>query len=141
MPAGFIGYPAQLRVSSDGSSFTKIAYVETLGELGAEAADVEVTNMDSPNGYREYIGGLRDPSELSFGCVWDPDDATHDATSGLIAMFDSQAVLYWELICADPSSTKGSFQGRVKSYKISTPKDDKSMLNINIKMSGGITWS
>lgn len=45
--------------------FTTVAESVTIGEIGETADEVEVTNMDSGTS-KEYIGGLKDGSQVEF---------------------------------------------------------------------------
>lgn len=60
-----IFYGALVERSSDDLAYTAIPGVKTIGIPEEDVDYQEITNLDSPNGYREYIVGLKDAGEAS----------------------------------------------------------------------------
>lgn len=61
-----IPYGGTVEVSSDGSTFAEIPEVKGIPVPAKTQEYLDVTNLDSAHGYREYIPGLKDGGELSF---------------------------------------------------------------------------
>ena len=56
-------------------TFKSVGEITSLGKSGAKADTVDVTNMQSPDGFREFISGLRDCGEVSCTVNFVVDDA------------------------------------------------------------------
>lgn len=56
-----------------------IAGVKNLDGPGTQLAFIETTDFDSTGGFREYVGTLKDPGQMSFTLNFDPDSAGHEA--------------------------------------------------------------
>lgn len=68
MSNAFIGHGATLERSDDGLAWTAIPEVKGV-PIPEESQDfVDVTNLDSPGGFREYIKGLKDIGEITVDC-------------------------------------------------------------------------
>lgn len=73
MSEAVIAYGATVERSTDGTTYTSIPEAKGIAVPATVRDYVEVTNLDSPNGYREYIKGLRDAGELSVPANYTPD--------------------------------------------------------------------
>lgn len=77
----------------EGLEETPIAYLFNLGEIGGEADEIDTTDFDSPNGYKESIPGLKDGGEVPYeGNLKDSE-----AYSTLLDLFESQEVKSWKV--------------------------------------------
>lgn len=56
-----IGYGTLLKLGNDASpqSYTTIAEVKSINGFGFTGNEVEATHMESPNGYTEFVAGLK----------------------------------------------------------------------------------
>lgn len=71
------GFGAQIYLVEDGTK-TLIPGLRGDPVLAEEQAEqIEVTSHDSPDGRREYIGGLIDTVERTLEFYYDPDEQTH----------------------------------------------------------------
>lgn len=66
MSEAIIPYGGTVEVSSDGSIWDEIPECRGIPVPTKTQEYPEVTSLDSPNGYREYVAGLKDGGELSF---------------------------------------------------------------------------
>ena len=131
------GFGTTIAYSTDGgTTYTDIGGIhDTISgpELSADA--VEVTDHDSADGWREYIGGLKDAGEVGFKVNWDPADTQHDA---LVAQVGN--VIDWKITFPDGAST-ATFQGIMTNYTPDVPLDDRMTAEITIKITGAVTWA
>lgn len=65
MTQAIIAYGALVERSQDGSAFTQMLEAKGVALPQVEQDYQEVTHLQSPNGYREYIKGMKDAGELS----------------------------------------------------------------------------
>ena len=109
-----------------------------LGVMSRELPDA--THLGSPGGYREFIGGLRDGGEVTLDLNWLPGDATHDANTGLLSIFNSNNTgKNWRITLPTTPTTTVSFSGPVSAFEPDIPVDDKISLSVTIKVSGAVT--
>ena len=80
-----LGYPCTLAVDATPGSYTTIAAVLDVDFPSVQTDAQDFASRDSSS-KREYTGGLRDGGELTFDVLYDPDDATHDTSAGLVAI-------------------------------------------------------
>lgn len=89
----------------------EIVDIRVLGEFGVESEEIDVTTLDSPDGYRETIGSLKDAGEITFeGFV-----KTAGNMADLFALAESQAVETYKVEFPDGATAK--FDGWIKSFK------------------------
>lgn len=134
-----IGQGAQLSHSTDGVSYTAIATLTEIGEFGiGEGDDIDGTNHDSPDGFREFTRGLIDPGEITFSGIWS------GAASQLLPATGSNTGIsngpnnvndYFKIVL--PASL-GTWTGRGywKSFKVNPQLDDLLEFTGSIKVSG-----
>jgi len=135
-----ISYGATVKRSTDGVTYTAIPEVKGVAIPQVEQEYPEVTNMDSPNGYREFIKGLKDAGEIEV-----PAGYTHAGFTQQLA--DSQAAdaIYYEVTLRPaPDQTAGDeflFRGfptpRLTPGDIGDPID----MTIVIRTTGDFTWT
>jgi hypothetical protein len=64
-------------------TFVAIGEITALGKSGAKADTPDVTNMQTPDGVREFISGLRESGEISCTVNYVVDDSSQAAVEGL----------------------------------------------------------
>ena len=89
----------------------RIANLTSIGEIGVESEEIDTTDLDSPDNYKEFIAGSKDAGEVSLaGNI--KDEANVEK---MLALAESQSVEQWEV--AYPSGAKWEFKAFVKSFK------------------------
>lgn len=90
-----------------------IAGLTSIGEIGTESGEIDVTTLDSPDGFREFLAGLKDGGEIPFeGFV-----TTESDFEALMDLADAQTNESWEVEW--PDGAKAWFVAFVKSCKTS----------------------
>ena len=82
------GYGIELKVGANPAAVTATVVMGGLTDIPPPSftrESIDVTAHDSTDGYREFLGGLKDPGELTMTLNWTPGNATHDVA---IAMMD-----------------------------------------------------
>ena len=176
--AGFSGHGAGLFVIPDVATaiaetvatWTKVGNTRDISGPSLSTNDVDVTNNDSENHFKEYIAGLIDPGEVTFDIVLDPDERTHIGTSNsLLAWELDRLVRHWRLLLpidgdlvmakaggsglytvASGIATTGSFDatkdtfikfdGFVKGFDIATPMEEAIMASLTIRTTGNVEF-
>jgi predicted secreted protein len=136
MTNAMIGYQTQVYVSDQNSPglWTPIAEVIEVTPPNAQADDVDATHMLSPNRTREYIVGLIEPGEASFGMNRIPGGTTEVLLQGLQT---SGALRNWRFVW--PNNTEWLFSAYVKGYETSSPLDDRMTATCTLKVAGATT--
>lgn len=114
----------------------KIANLTSIGEIGVESEEIDATDLDSPNGYKEFIAGAKDAGEVSLaGNI--KDEASVEA---MLSLAESQSIEEWEV--KYPSGATWTFSGFVKSFKDGekTP-DGLATFSAAIRISGKPTYT
>ena len=89
----------------------KIANLTSIGEIGVESEEIDATDLDSPNNYKEFIAGSKDAGEVSIaGNIKDESNVEK-----MLALAESQSLEEW--VVEYPSGAKWTFTAFVKSFK------------------------
>lgn len=113
-----------------------ISDLSSIGEFGVESDEIDVTSLDSPDNYKEFIAGAKDSGEVPFsGFI--KSEANHE---DMLELADAQTNKLWEV--AFPQGAKAWFTAFVKSYKEgeSTP-DGVRTFSGALRISGKVTYS
>ncbi|MCM2580444.1 phage tail tube protein [Streptomyces meridianus] len=130
--AGLDGYGTQLERSDMAATpvFTAIANVTSINPPSMERETQDVTAHDSPDAWREFIGGLKDGGEVSIDVNYDPRE--HD---DLIVDFGDAAPRDYKVVWP---GTLGSweFKALLTGFEPEAPHDDKLAASLTFKVSG-----
>ena len=109
----------------------KIANLTSIGEIGVESEEIDATDLDSPDNYKEFIAGSKDAGEVSLA-----GNIKNEANvEKMLALAESQSMEEW--VVEYPSGAKWTFNGFVKSFKDGekTP-DGLATFSATIRVSG-----
>ncbi len=97
--------------SGDETADLKIANLTSIGEIGVESDEIDSTDHDSPDNYKEFIPGSKDGGEVSIaGNIKDESNVEK-----MLALAESQSIEPWTV--KYPSGAKWQFNAFVKSFK------------------------
>ena len=88
-----------------------IADLTSIGEIGVESEEKDVTTLDSANGYKEYIAGLKDAGEVSLAGII----KSETSMEAMLALAESQSVEEWTV--EFEGGATWVFDAFVKSFK------------------------
>lgn len=115
---------------------TTIAEVTSIPDVGPVSEMVEVTNLDSPNGYREYIAGLKDGEEFPVEMNFLPGNLSQ---AGLRTNQDNGTAATYSIIWTGAGET-WTFSALVRSTKASgSSPNDPLKKTVTFKLTGPIT--
>lgn len=109
----------------------RIANLTSIGEIGVESEEIDATDLDSPDNYKEFIAGSKDAGEVALaGNIKDESNVEK-----MLALAESQTIEEW--VVTYPSGAKWTFNGFVKSFKDGekTP-DGLATFSATIRVSG-----
>lgn len=110
--------------------FTAIAGITNLGGPELERETYDVTAHDSPDAWREFVGGLKDGGEVSLDINYNP--AVHDV---LVADFGDDTPrdyrITWPQVLAE-----WDIKAVMTGFNPEAPHDDKMSAEITLKVTG-----
>lgn len=120
----------------------------TLAEVANASFDgtaqnaIDVTTHDSANRTNELIKGMIDPGTLTLDLNYNPDLASHNSVTGVLADLGSVDIPYWELTfpVAMPSPPTWNFLAFVTSFPLAFDLTDKITSSVNLQITGAVTY-
>ncbi|WP_033818882.1 phage tail tube protein [Kitasatospora sp. MBT63] len=131
--AGIDGFGTQLKRGDGGGPevYTAVANVTSISPPGLSRETLDVTTHGSPNGWMEFIGGLKDGGEVSADVNYDPSE--HDS---LIDDFEDSEPRSWQIVFPDDATTTWTFDAILTGLEPDAPYDDKLTASLTWKVSG-----
>ena len=117
---------------SDGA-WVKIAGVLSIGGPTMSRDTIETTSLDNTDGYKSFIGALRDGGDVSFSMIF--ARAEYETMKD---DFEDDAPQNYEIVLPDADNTTLEFEGLVTELPLDVPIDDKITCDIGIKISGKV---
>ncbi len=124
-------------------AFVTVAEVTNITGPGLSQEMIDVTSHESPD-YREYIPGIGDGGEVTFDLNYIPDNASHDATAGILKDWEDQlsGVLStprnYKLVWTDVSNTEWIFPAWLSSFEpgANASGTEKLLASVTLKVTG-----
>ena len=121
---------------------TAIAELTNIGGPSLSADTLDVTSLDSADGYREFIQGVRDGGEISIEGNFIPGNAGQVA---LVTDLNDGSLDAYTITFPAAMATTWTFNAIVTAFECSAPFDDKASFTATLKVSGkpvlGVTVS
>lgn len=132
-----------LALSTDGgSTYKKVAEVTGIGDVGADASEIDVSHTESPDDQMEYIGGMADGSEFTVDGNFVP------ATIADALYLDHEAVMLLRgtvldvrITWTDTGGTKWEFPALLKGFRVRGAVGEKVAMSLTFKVSGAMDLS
>lgn len=133
-----IGHGTRIMRSADRTSAgarTTVGRVRDVTPPAVARDPVETTDMESPDRWREYIGGGKDAGELSFEITFDPGSA--ETTQFMGDLNDDEANYYFIVF---PDASEWGFLALLTGFEPGVPVLDKMTATVTYKLSGKPGW-
>jgi len=117
-----------------GTAWAPIAEVNSISGPSMSRETIDVTSLDSTGGYREFIGGFRDPGTIQLSMNF-----TRTTFDLMQADFESPDSANYEIVLGDDENTSLEFVGFVTELPIEVTADDKVTSSVTIKITGQVT--
>lgn len=121
---------------ADPEVFTAIAEPTNISGPGITREALDVTSHQSPNAYMEFVGGLKDPGEVTVDVRYDP--AEHDS---LLADFEDPEPRNYRIVWPDPATTTWTFAAIMTGFEPEGPYDDALSASLTFKVTSKPTLS
>jgi hypothetical protein len=132
-----------LAVAAIGSKILRngaaIAEVINIDLSGAKLDLVDITNMDSVGGYKEWLPTLREGGEVS--CEANLLPGGGGALATLETDFDGQLPQAWTITVSNPVVSTVTFNAYVMDIGLKLAHDKQSLLNFKLKVTGPKVFS
>jgi predicted secreted protein len=139
--AGF-GSVVNFGTTTGTTTSATLANVTNIAGLDGETEIIDVTSHDSSSAYREKVASFIDAGQLTLDVNFDPNSATHRATSGgVMWLRDQRIVAPWKVTFPGTPVHSVSFMAIVKNAGFEDPFDDKMTMSVTLEVSGSATWS
>lgn len=129
-----IGHGADFLRSDTGASGGNFGTVGEVLDITPPAISrdaVESTHMGSPEGWREFIGGLKDGGEAQIEINFAPGSATATA---FLNDINADAPGYYKIVF--PDATEWGFSALATGLEPGIPIDDRMTATFTVKISG-----
>jgi hypothetical protein len=120
-------------------TYTAVAMVRDFNGPGLINAFDESTHHQSTGSYSQYVPTTHDVGEITFEIAYDPNNATHDPSTGLIQWWTDKSIEFFDVVF--PDATHWYFQGYVGSFTPKAPVKGLLAADVMIKPSGPMNLS
>jgi len=135
------GYGIELRVGPTTVATTATVLLGGLTDIPAPSftrESIDVTAHDSPDCWREFIGGVEDPGELSIALNWTPGNATDDV---LIAMMDEDDPRLFEVRFPQVTPVRiCTYSAVLTSFEPTGAVEGQLTASLTLRVSGKPEW-
>lgn len=94
---------------------------------------IDVTTLNSTDGFREFISGMADGGEVSFSGNYDPKDAGQAQVLNALTTGNAAS---WSIVFPTSLSASWAFDGILTGYNVTAPVGDKLGFEGSIKVTG-----
>ena len=124
----------------DGGGPEIFATVAEVLNISGPSLSLETIDVTSHGGWREFITGLANGGEITLELNYIPDNASHDATAGLLKDFEDQisGVLAtprnYELVFPDTSNTTWTFAAWITAFETTASASGTEKLGASVTL-------
>lgn len=123
--------------SASPETWQLIAERVSIGGPSMSRDAVDVTHMDSEDGFREFLPGLKDAGEITVEGNFIPEHESHNAETGLLSEFYRDLRNKWKIeFPLSDGATYWIFEGVMTGFELDMPLDDKLSFTATVKVSG-----
>lgn len=120
-----------------GGVMTVVGSLASIGEITCDSEEIDVTTLDSKDGYREYIQGYRDAGMIALEGYHAKDDAGQAVLRGAYESGKSG-----DAIVTFPDGSSVGFKAYVKSYTLGAAKVDGAVgFGAVLRITGSVTFN
>lgn len=130
-----IGFGVLFKIESDASpqAFITVGEVLNVKPPAISRDAVDATHTESPNGYREFIPGLKDGGEVSFDINFIPGSQGVTTLMAQLAIDGSSAC---KITLPGTPSYEWAFDAILTGFEPDAPIDDKMTASVTFKVTG-----
>lgn len=130
-------YGTVFKFTPQGGSQVAVGKLTSIGKVSPEAEEIDVTTLDSPGGYREYVQGYKDAGSVSLEGFHDRGDEGQEV---LVAAFDSGKA--GDCVIEFSGGAKATFKAYVKSYTLGSAEVDGAVgFGAQLRITGKVSYA
>lgn len=131
-----IGTTLTKKKSGSETEDLKVANLTSIGAIGLESEEIDVTDLDSPDDYKEFIAGTKDAGTVDLA----GNIKNESIISAMLALAESRSIEEWTVTYK--SGAKWVFNAYVSSFKDGekTP-DGVHTFTASLRVSGKPTFT
>ena len=134
----FPGYGSKLASGgTTGAAYTNVAQLKKFNFSGLKAEFDDITNLDSPSIFKEWMKTVVDGDTVTFDGVMNPADPTTQSILTNIATPGSAALYYWKITLTNGSTLV--FQGYAQDFKFGAEYNKAITFSGAVKIVGNVT--
>lgn len=111
-----------------------ITGLKSIGGIEESADTIDVTTLDSADGYKEFISSYIDAGEVSFSGNFEPGDTTGQVA--LRTLLQSGTVTAFSILFPSSLGAEWTFNGIVTGFKTNADQGDAAAFEGTIKVTG-----
>ncbi|PCG09652.1 hypothetical protein COA17_07275 [Sphingomonas ginsenosidimutans] len=128
-----LGIVIAMKATANATTYTDIGEPTDITPPQSMDDEIEVTHYNSPNGTKEFIGGLTDPGECTFTINYIPDGATERLILGAKALRKPRGFkLTW------PNGVTWTFDLLIRGFQPTAPLNDRLTAEVTGRVSGSV---
>jgi len=116
-----------------GSAWASISEINSITGPGMKRDTIDVTSLSSTGGYREFLGGFRNPGTVQLSMNF-----TRQTYDLFKTDFESSTTKNYRIVLPDTENTIVEFIGLVTELPLTIPADDKITADVTIQISGAV---
>lgn len=117
-----------------GETLAAVAYIQNISGPGLALDTEDVTTHDSTAAWEEVVATILRSGELSLDIVYDPNNSSHDATTGFNYLLEARIPAAFTVIF--PDTTEWNFAAYVTGFEPSAPHDGALTATVKTKLTG-----
>ena len=122
------------RFDPDTGQWQDLAEINSISGPTMTREFIDVTSLDSTDGYKEFITGFRDAGTASLAMNF-----TRETYDLMKADFEDNQQQNYEIVLPDDDQTSFEFAGLVTEIPLEISPGDKVTVNVTIKLTGPVT--
>ena len=115
----------------NGSTWESISEITSIKGPGMKRETIEVTNIDSTGGWKEYITGFKDAGTISLSMNFSRGNLDQ-----FMADFDDPNEQYYEIVIPDTDMTTIEFTGLVTEVPLNISAKEAITNDVTIQLTG-----
>lgn len=138
----YSGINTTLAIWNDTNGFQTIAQIRDIVGPGRQTDVIDLTTRDDADQHHNMKPGLKGMGEVTFDIIYDPELASHDASSGLVAMAQAGTKGAWRLLL--PNGEIGLVNAIVTGFNPKAPMNDAFAADLTMTaeyLDRGASWT
>lgn len=116
--------------------FTELANVTNISGPGLALDTEDVTTHDQTNAFEEFVATILRTGEMTVDLVYDPDAATHNATTGILNDYQDKTKRNFQIRFPTTGKVQWSFAAYVTGFEQGAPVGGALTAALSLKLSG-----